>query len=138
MNNISQNKGVGPGNPARKGGYVELAFPKRKGQKKRMKHKRSILQKDGSYCYLCAMLAGDYAKRSNLEKHHIFEGTANRTISEREGMTVMLCREHHRESKQAAHRNKEIDILLKTAAQQEYEKTHSREDFRKTFGRSWI
>ena len=31
----------------------------------------------------------------NLERHHIFAGTANRPISEKYGLWVYLCHEHH-------------------------------------------
>lgn len=44
-------------------------------------------KRDG--CYICGY--GGYT-----EEHHIFGGTANRSRSERYGLKVQLCVEHHR------------------------------------------
>ena len=41
-------------------------------------------------CYICGAL--------NVEKHHVFFGTAKRRISDIEGCWMWLCPEHHRGS----------------------------------------
>ena len=47
----------------------------------------SILQSERC-CYFCESVIG-------LEEHHIFAGVANRRISEKYGLKVWLCHEHH-------------------------------------------
>ena len=46
-------------------------------------------------CYLCMMLHDDDSMKAVLQEHHIFGGTANRKISERYGIKVYLCLDHH-------------------------------------------
>lgn len=78
-------------------------------------------------CYVCG--------RDHADLHHIFGGR-NRQMSDRLGLTVYLCREHH----MAVHANPNhgLDAILKKTAQEEYEKTHTRQEFIKTFGKSYI
>lgn len=112
-------------------------FQKKKKTKKKREHKPSILQvKDGS-CYLC-MMEGNYRKYAIVHKHHIFSGTANRTISEAEGFICYLCPDHHEFSSAAVHRNAENMIRLRRIAQREYEKTHTREEFMDLIGRNYL
>ncbi len=75
----------------------------------------------------------------NLEKHHIFFGRANRPISEQYGCWIYLCHMHHTGSLQSVHHSREMDLHWKKKAQLEWEKQFgSREDFIKTFGRSYL
>ena len=76
-------------------------------------------------------------ERKNLEKHHVFGGNPNRKISEREGFWVWLTPEHHR-GPQGVHNNRDLDLRLKQTCQLAYEETHSREEFRKMMGKSWL
>jgi len=111
-------------------------FQKKKKTKKR-KHKPSILQvKDGT-CYLC-MMEGNYRKYAIVHKHHIFSGTANRTISEAEGFTCYLCPAHHEFSKAAVHQNADNMLLLRQIAEREYEKIHTKQEFYDLIGRFYI
>ena len=48
---------------------------------------KSIIQKKKE-CIICNSL--------NAEEHHVFFGTANRKLSEKYGLKVYLCAEHHR------------------------------------------
>lgn len=48
---------------------------------------KSIIQKKKE-CIICNSL--------NVEEHHVFFGTANRKLSEKYGLKVYLCAEHHR------------------------------------------
>ena len=97
-------------------------------------------KKDGT-CYLCMLLNNDYRKHDVLHEHHIFGGNSNRNHSEAEGLKVYLCVEHHMTGKDAVHNAKncqEIQERLHKIGQQEFEKTHTREEFRKIFGRSYL
>lgn len=90
---------------------------------------KSVLQKDKE-CFLCPSL-------QNLEQHHIFGG-ANRKWSEKYGLKVWLCPRCHRDQKQGVHGNKEIMEIMNRTGQQAFEKTHTREDFMKIFGRNYL
>ena len=70
--------------------------------------------------------------------HHIFYGTANREVSERNGFKVYLCGYHHNLSNFGVHFDKKLDIALKRYAQQIYEQEHTREDFIKLVGKSYL
>ena len=93
-------------------------------------------KKDGT-CYLCMLLNNDYRKHDVLHEHHIFGGP-NRIHSEEEGLKVYLCPEHHLTGPAAVHRCQETQNVLHQIGQQEFEKTHTREEFRKIFGRSYL
>lgn len=72
-----------------------------------------------------------------VEGHHIIYGVANRRISNDLGYIAPLCREHHT-GRDGVHFNREFDLYLKRKAQEHYEQTHTREEFIKTFGKSYI
>lgn len=75
----------------------------------------------------------------NLHRHHVFYGTANRKQSEKYGCWVYLCGRHHNLSNHGVHFNKVLDEDLKERCQKVWEcKYGTREDFIKTFGRSWL
>ena len=107
---------------------------------------KSIIQ-DDKQCFVC----GQYHW---LENHHIFFGTANRKLSEKYGLKVWLCREHHR-GDTGVHKNAELSDNLKEIAQKTFEETYKFEDlppkitmtlkcgdmrsvFIKIFGKSYI
>lgn len=92
--------------------------------------KESIIQTEKE-CYFCHTTL-------NLHCHHVFEGTANRKVSENNGFKVWLCAEHHNMSNNSVHHNKDMDLILKKLFQKEYEKEHSREEFIKLIGRNYI
>ncbi len=97
---------------------------------------RSIIQPERDYCYICAEVYQRYYWEG-LEEHHVFFGP-NRKNSERHGMKVYLCPQHHREGDMAVHSNRITDIWLKERAQRKYEETHTRKEFTDIFGRSWL
>ena len=75
----------------------------------------------------------------DLHRHHIFYGLPNRKKSETWGCWCYLCAAHHNFSNEGVHYNRKLDQSLKESCQAEWEKRFgSREDFIKTFGRSWI
>lgn len=116
----------------------ELLFPKNPKRRKRMKHKKSILQEKNGICFLCALLEGDTRQQYGLHKHHVFFGTANRKLSEEDGLYIYLCMRHHETGPDAVHVNKGTRVMLQIYAQEAYEKTHTREEFIKRYGRSYI
>lgn len=96
----------------------------------------------------------DPSIKYNLEEHHIFEGTANRNLSEKYGLKVYLCQKHHRGdfcgSRFAVHRpdlNDYADFLHKEG-QAAWMKKRMKETFctkqqaermfREIFGKSYI
>lgn len=68
-------------------------------------------------------------------RHEIY-GAANRRLSKAEGFWVNLLPEVHNK----VHLNPDCnyDRFLKEICQREYEKTHSREEFRKLIGKSYL
>lgn len=115
-----------------------ILYPKQPKKKKRKIHKKSIIHDQSKkQCLLCMILDDDFNWKA-VHDHHIFGGTANRTISEAEGMRCNLCIEkHHENGPEAVHRNRFNNVLLKTIGQQAYEQTHTREEFIARFGRSF-
>lgn len=104
---------------------------------KKVKPTVSIIQPDRSYCFLCKKRNG-YGLNA-LEEHHIFEGNGKRPVSERYGLKVYLCGVTcHRDGPKSAHKNKEVKDMLHVLAQKKFEETHSREEFKEAFGKSYI
>lgn len=93
---------------------------------------KSIIQ-DKKECYITGTTY-------NLHKHHIFEGTANRKLSEEDGMWIWLRGDWHNLSDYGVHFNKELDLQLKEIAEQTwiayYGKT--KEDFIARYGRNYL
>lgn len=94
-------------------------------------------RQDGT-CYLCMLLHNDYSRKTNLEEHHVMEGTANRRLSEHYGLKVYLDPEHHRTSRESPHQDREISDLLHVEAQKAFEKKYSYEKWMQVFGRNYI
>ena len=92
---------------------------------------KSILQSNKE-CLICGT-------ERNLHEHHIFFGNPNRKNSEKYGLKVWLCMNHHTGGNNSPHRNREIDLSLKTLAQEAFEeKIGTREEFIEIFGKSWL
>lgn len=89
-------------------------------------------------CYLCMMLHNDDGRKEVLQEHHVFGGTANRKLSERYGLKVYLCLDHHLTGTEAAHMNAKVAILLKREGQKAFEKKYPNMDFRKIFGKNHL
>ena len=116
-----------------------MLFPKKPEQKKRMRHKGSILQQKDGRCYLCMKLHGDYSFKCTQE-HHVYFGRGQREISEAEGFKVYLCLEHHGYTggPEAVHRNHEICLMLQRDMQRKYEEKHSRAQFMRLIGKNYV
>ena len=93
---------------------------------------KSILQHEKE-CLVC------HTTR-NLHDHHVFEGgtNGNRKMSEKYGMKIWLCAYHHNMSDEGIHFNKELDLKVKKMAQEVFELSHTREEFREIFGKSYL
>ena len=85
----------------------------------------SILQAERC-CYICG--------RYDVDLHHCIHGRNNRKHSDRYGLTVWLCRDHH----EMIHRNRMEDLKLIRLAQRKFEDTHTRDEFRTVFGKSFL
>ena len=88
-------------------------------------------------CYKCG--AWTYT-----EEHHVFHGTANRRIADREGLIVYLCRSCHSE---VHDRNTGLDLVLERDGQTVWEKKYmeqghtaeeARKEFMRLFGKNYI
>ncbi len=91
---------------------------------------KSIIQKEKE-CYICRSCR-------NLESHHIFFGEKNRKWSEKYGLKVWLCPYDHRDNKDGVHgQNVAKRLYLQRIAQEAFEKTHSREEFVRIFGKNY-
>lgn len=91
---------------------------------------QSILQ-DEKKCYITE-------RTDNLHKHHIYGGNKNRKISDCNGFWVWLTAEYHNMSNKGVHFDKHLDRFLKMECQKEFEKTHTREEFRALIGKSYL
>lgn len=92
---------------------------------------KSIIQ-ENKECYFCG-------KQFGLQSHHIYFGNPYRKISERYGLKVWLCWEHH-EGTYGIHgkHGHELDIELKKSGQSAFEKTFPQENFIQIFGRNYL
>lgn len=90
---------------------------------------KSILQ-DKRECYFCG-------RQTELEIHHVFAGTANRPISEKYGLKVWLCHEHHTGTEGAQY-DKARNLQLKQDAQFAFEREHSRSEWMKLIGKNYL
>ena len=100
---------------------------------------RSILQdKKSGRCYICENWRGDDTEKRDLEEHHIFFGTGKKWLSDEDGLIVHLCPEHHREGPAAVHKNRLADLYVKAVAQAKYEETHTRDEFIRRYGKSYL
>lgn len=70
--------------------------------------------------------------------HEVFFGTANRRISIENGFCVGLCHKEHNLSNKSVHKDREMDLKLKRAYQKEYMKTHTKEEFIRLIGKSYL
>lgn len=94
--------------------------------------KPSILQ-DEKKCFVSG-------STDQLECHHIFGGTANRKVSDENGFWVYLTADWHRHNQGSVEKNPNagIDKMLKEECQRMFERTSTREEFRKLIGKSYL
>lgn len=92
---------------------------------------KSILQDLEGVCFLSG-------SGSDLEKHHIFYGSANRKLSERYGLWVQLRHDLHNEPPMGIHFNPYMNGLLKMLGQMAFERSYPDKDFKQIFGRNYL
>lgn len=97
---------------------------------------KSIMHEKDGTCYLCMKLYQDYSTKY-VEEHHCVFGTSRKALSEKYGLKVFLCLEHHREGPQAVHQNHENALILQQEAQKAFEKRYPELDFCAIFGKNY-
>ena len=90
---------------------------------------KSILQNE-KVCYLCPRTTG-------LEKHHVMSGFANRKLSEKYGLWVYLCKDHHT-GKEGAQYEKDLNMLLRRQAQKEFELIYGHNLWMSVFRKNYL
>ena len=90
---------------------------------------KSVLQEDKE-CYVRKTTL-------NLEEHHIFR-SPYRNNSEKYGLKVWLCQNHHTGNNGVHNGNVAVDMHLKKLAQRKFEETHTRKEFIRKFGRNYL
>ena len=93
---------------------------------------KTILQ-TSKQCYFCD-------SQIWLEEHHVFNGNPNRTLSEKYGLKVWLCHEHHNQPPNGVHFNASINQWLKATTQQKAMEYYGWDvdTFRSKFGKNYI
>lgn len=89
---------------------------------------KSILQ-NIKRCWVCG--------NPYVEEHHVLYGTSKRKLSEKYGLKVYLCHEHHT-GKKGAHFNKVLDTQLKMFAQKKFEEIYGHEKFMEVFKKNYL
>lgn len=88
-------------------------------------------------CFLCGCNCSTWNRRA--ERHHIFGG-ANRPLSEKYGLVVVLCHQCHNEPPYGVHHNAESMQFLHEYGQKKamQEQGWTADEFRQVFGRNYI
>lgn len=95
-----------------------------------MAKKKSIIVDSMDNCFVCGS--------PYVEIHHIMYGTANRKLSDRYGLVVPLCQEHHRGST-GVHFKRDLDLHLKKLAQEKFDALYGQNtSFMAVFGKNYI
>jgi len=89
---------------------------------------KSILQPNDKCCFISGSVI-------NLDQHHIYHGVGNRSLADKYGCWCWLRHDIH----MSLHdKDKDLDKYLQQECQREFEKTHTREEFMKIFGKSYL
>ena len=83
---------------------------------------------DAKECYVCGS--------PYVEKHHCYKSHKCRKNADKTGLWVWLCPSHHRELHDNA--GKGLDLELMQLGQRIFEETHTREEFREKFIKSYL
>lgn len=91
---------------------------------------KSIIVNCMDNCFVCGS--------PYTEVHHVIYGTANRKLSDKYGLIVPLCHEHHR-GRTGVHFNRDFDISLKKLAQEKFEWEYgATKSFLEVFGKNYL
>lgn len=89
----------------------------------------SVFTEDMEHCIECG--------RQPVQYHHVFGGYAgNRDHATEDGLVIPLCLDHHINIHNDP--NKRLERKWRTLAQAIFEETHTREEFRARYGRSYL
>ena len=92
---------------------------------------KSIIQPDDlKECYLCG-------RKTNLERHHIFAGVANRRLSEKFGLWIYLCHDCHTGTKGAQY-DADKSLELKRDAQMAFEEIYGNKRWMDAFKKNYL
>jgi hypothetical protein len=88
-------------------------------------------------CFICERSETSY---NRLEVHHIFQGRGRRQLSDRYGLTVLLCRNCHTQSKYSAHQNADVARYLHRYGQEKAmrEQGWTKDEFKAIFGKNYL
>lgn len=82
-------------------------------------------------CFFCG-------SQTELHRHEVFYGTANRKKSIECGLQVWLCPIHHNMSSKGVHMNHARDEILKKYAQRVFEDSNGHEEFMRIFHKNYL
>ena len=88
------------------------------------------MQKGDPRCFICGRM-------TELERHHVLGGVANRPLSEKYGLWVWLCREHHT-GKAGAQYDRKTGDSLRRLAQIAFEARYSHEEWMNVFRKNYL
>lgn len=94
-----------------------------------MSRAKSVLVDDMEHCVECG--------NDMINIHHIYPGIANRKIADADGYVIPLCRKCHTGC-HGIHFNKKLDLKWRQIAQGHYEQAHTRREFIKRYGMSYL
>lgn len=110
-----------------------MMYPKPTRTRRKPEKVEKIQLQFGKVCWVCGAI-------HNLEDHHVFGGPL-RKKSEKYGLKVWLCHNHHNENipgDPGVHFNPTLRNNLKWIAQLEFERVYGHEKFMQEFGRSYL
>lgn len=84
------------------------------------------------------MKNGDYWPKQIIQEHHAIFGTAGRALSEKYGLKVYLCLEHHTSGPEAVHNNAGNALIVKRDAQSAFMSHYPGLDWMKIFGKNYF
>lgn len=90
---------------------------------------KSVLVGDLSRCIICGS--------EKVQIHHCLYGRGVRKLADQDGYIVPLCWAHHL-GDQGVHFNSRLDADLKKKCQEHFEETHTREEFIRRYGKSYL
>lgn len=90
----------------------------------------SILQ-DEKKCFITG-------STTNLHRHHIMHGTANRKLAEEYGLWVWLRADWHNGADYSVHNDHQLDLALKRVAQEAFEAKYGHAKWMEVFGKNYI
>ncbi len=109
-------------------------LPKQTHRKTKPTPVQKVTLQTAKQCYFCH-------RTDALEEHHIFFGNGQREKSDRYGLVVWLCYDHHRGNlpgRRGVHFSKPLDDELKRVAQAAFEGAHGYEVFMAEIGRNYL